>query len=104
MSGGLQDRIKAAIFDELDRQNENDEIGGHGYWSSEWGTLDGEPDWGAVAAAVLAALNLTEETERVQCDRPLDECTWSYGCGHDGLQSRHVTPWVAVLSQEGEQR
>jgi hypothetical protein len=53
--------------------------------------------WSAhVAAAVLAALELTEETERVQCYRPVNECTWSYGCGHDGTRSRFVTPWGCV--------
>lgn len=44
-----------AIFDELDRQAEENVIDAP-YWDREWGCLDGEPDWGAVAVAVLARL------------------------------------------------
>ena len=48
--------IHAAIFDELDRQHEAGEIDAAGYWDREWGRLDGEPDWGAVVAAVAEAV------------------------------------------------
>lgn len=50
------DRVCAAIFAELDRQHEAEEIGGHGYWDSEWGCLDGEPKWGKVAEAAIGAV------------------------------------------------
>lgn len=48
--------VRGAIFAELDRQHEAGEIDGAGYWDSEWGCCDGEPNWGKVAEAVIAAV------------------------------------------------
>jgi hypothetical protein len=47
-------KIHDAIFVELDRQHEEDEIEGAGYFDDESGCVDGEPNWGKVAASVLA--------------------------------------------------
>jgi len=55
------DRVCDAIFAELDRQHEADEIGGNGYWDSEWGCLDGEPKWGEVARAAIRAVHADAE-------------------------------------------
>lgn len=49
-------RVKDAIYAELDRQHEESEIDGAGYWDSDWGRLDGEPDWTQVAAAALSVI------------------------------------------------
>lgn len=55
-------RVRDAIFDELDRQHEACEIDAAGYWDREWGCLDGEPDWKAVADAAIRAV--ADESER----------------------------------------
>lgn len=54
------ERVRLAIYAELNRQMEADEIDAAGYWDDEWGRLDGEPDWGKVAEA---ALNAAQEDE-----------------------------------------
>lgn len=60
--------VQAAMFDELDRQHDAGEIGGHGHWDrEEWGTLDGEPRWTMIAEAAVAAVTshirgITNET------------------------------------------
>lgn len=57
------DRVRDAIFAELDRQNDAGEIGGAGHWDSAWGCLDGEPNWGKIAEAVVAVTRLDAEPE-----------------------------------------
>ena len=54
-------KVRDAIFDELDAQHEPGDIGGAGYWDREFGCLDGEPDWGAVADAAIRAIQSEEK-------------------------------------------
>lgn len=99
----LNERIQAAIFDELDKQHEADEIDGAGYWDREWDRVDGEPNWTRIAAAIIKALGLTEEVSiRVG---GLTGCVMSRAQAEENpdlhiVATRWLTPWARTEPSE----
>ncbi len=64
------DQVCDAIFAELDRQHEAGEIGGCGHWDREWGCVDGEPQWGKIAEAVVAVIDAGCSTPAGGTEKP----------------------------------